>query len=98
MVLRTMITVDEFRARIRSNELEFFLDNVLLGDGAAHIATEHIQYLEISLAGKFGIPVGSVKAWIVGSAKLGFSLTEKRARDGSCSRAIAISRPPQTLM
>jgi hypothetical protein len=24
-----------------------------------------------------------VKAWIVGSAKLGFSLTEKRARDGS---------------
>jgi hypothetical protein len=78
-----MISIGEFRDRIRKNELEFLLDNILLADGATHIATEHIHYVETSLASKFQIPAEGIKAWIVGSAKLGFSLTEKKAKDGS---------------
>lgn len=77
-----MITVEEFRERIRGNELEYLLDDVLLGKGAAHLAVEQVRYLESSIVSKFSITGESPKVWIVGSAKLGFAITEKRDKDG----------------
>jgi hypothetical protein len=74
--------VKEFKDRARNNEVDFLLDTVLLSDGALHVSDDAIQHIEESLASKFGLQNSDIKVWIVGSAKIGFSLTEKRLRDG----------------
>ena len=76
-----MITVSEFRTRVRNNELEELLEQQVLSEGALHVTAENIEYLQESLALRFGASGENVKVWIVGSAKLGFSLTEKN-KDG----------------
>ena len=38
-----MITVEEFRSAIRSNNLETVLDDILLGDAAAHVTATNID-------------------------------------------------------
>jgi hypothetical protein len=78
-----LMDLDEFRQRIRNNELDFLLESVLLGDGASHVSLEHIAHIQQSLAKTFQVPADDVRVWIVGSAKLGFALTEKRLKDGS---------------
>jgi len=77
-----MITVEDFRKKLRENEIEFLLEEVLLADYAAHVDRCDIEYLKMTLSAGFGIQSDSVKVWIVGSAKLGFSLVEKRKSSG----------------
>src|ERR1035438_9226026 len=77
-----MITVDAFCQKILEGDLAYLLDDVLLADGAAHVRPEDIRHLRRSLAAKFGAAQDDVSVWVVGSAKLGFSITEKRLRDG----------------
>jgi hypothetical protein len=77
-----MITVDEFRERIRNGELDGLMDEVLLGDGAAHLTKNEIEHIRSSIASKFRIKGELPSVWIVGSAKLGFAITEKRRKDG----------------
>jgi hypothetical protein len=74
--------LEEFRERLRKNEVDYLLDNVLLADGASHVGATDIAYIEQSLSSKFDIHQDDLKAWIVGSAKLGFSLCEKRTKVG----------------
>jgi len=52
-------------------------------DAAAHVRPEDVDYLRARLASTFGIAPGQVNVWIVGSAKLGFSIVEKRLSDGT---------------
>ena len=44
-----MITVEEFRSAIRSNNLETVLDDILLGDAAAHVTATNIDHLRDAL-------------------------------------------------
>jgi hypothetical protein len=83
--------MEEFRRKLRNNDLEYLLNEVLLADGAMHVQLEHIAHIEQSLARKFSVAQGEVKVWIVGSAKLGFSLTEKRIDDTRLPRYRAFS-------
>jgi hypothetical protein len=78
-----MITVDAFRQRILDGDLAYLLDEVLLADSAAHVRTEDIQHLRRHLAAKFGVAQDDVGVRVVGSAKLGFSITEKHLSDGT---------------
>jgi hypothetical protein len=78
-----MITVDAFRQRIRDRDFSYLLNEVLLSDGAAHVREEDVDHLRARLAAKFGASQEDVNVWIVGSAKLGFSLIEKRLSDGT---------------
>lgn len=78
-----MITVDAFRQSILDGDLAYLLEEVLLADAAAHVRSEDIQHLRRRLAAKFGAAQDDVSVWVVGSAKLGFSITEKRLRDGT---------------
>lgn len=72
-----MLTVDEFRQKIHDNEAEYLLEHVIFQEEAKHVSSENIQHLRAALADKFACPIDSIKLWIVGSAKLGFSITEK---------------------
>lgn len=76
-----MITVEEFRARCARDTAEDIVDEVFLQDYAAHVSVENREYLLDSLATVFGLGQSSIRLWIVGSAKLGFSITEKK-KDG----------------
>jgi len=78
-----MITVDAFRQRILDGDLAYLLEEVLLAEAAVHVKAEDIQHLRRRLAAKFGATQDDVSVWVVGSAKLGFSITEKRLRDGT---------------
>ena len=55
---------------------DYLLDEILLGAEAQHVAAQDITFIQQLLAHTF-TPVRKVDLWIVGSAKLGFSTTEK---------------------
>jgi len=75
-----MIAVEAFRQKIRESEFDFLLDNVLLARNAEHVPPADVEHLRAALAAKFGLPLDVIDVWIVGSANVGFALTEKRRR------------------
>jgi hypothetical protein len=78
-----MITVNDFRRRILDRELDWLVDEVLLAGPAAHVEAPEIAYIRASLAAKFGVLAQDVSVWVVGSAKLGFSINEKHLPNGA---------------
>jgi hypothetical protein len=78
-----MISVDAFRQRIVNHDFSYLLDEVLLADVAMHVRPEDVDNLRTRLAAKFGAAQEEVNVWIVGSAKLGFSMVEKRLANGT---------------
>lgn len=79
----SMISVQLFRERIRDGQAEALLEEVLLAEEALHVEVANIEHLRSALGAKFTTPASEVKVWIVGSAKLGFAITEKRTRGGT---------------
>jgi hypothetical protein len=73
-----MITLDEFKARCATDAAEDIVDEVLLADDAAHVSDENRAHLLNGLATIYGVDQASIRIWIVGSAKLGFSTVEKK--------------------
>lgn len=73
-----MITLGEFRALCLSESAEEIVERVLLVDDALHVSPSNRADLSASLSATFGLNESSLKLWIVGSAKLGFSISEKR--------------------
>jgi hypothetical protein len=78
-----MITVESFRQKIRESQSVSVVDEVLLAPAAIHVATCDIEHIKTSLVGKFNAAATAVEIWVIGSAKLGFSITEKRLPDGT---------------
>jgi hypothetical protein len=78
-----MITVESFRQKIRESQSVSVLDEVLLAPAAIHVATRDIEHIKTALVGKFDAATTTVEIWVIGSAKLGFSITEKRLPDGT---------------
>jgi hypothetical protein len=72
-----MITLEEFKARCARDKAEDIVDEVLLEDDAVHVSAENRTYLLDGLASVFGVEQSCIRLLIVGSAKLGFSITEK---------------------
>lgn len=73
-----MVTVEEFRSICRTEEAEHIVDNILLADDALHVSAENRDCLRNVISTKFSVDENEVKLWVIGSAKLGFSLVEKR--------------------
>ena len=73
-----MITIPEFRQKITDSQIEFLLEEIMLAPGAKHVSDVNIQYIASSIAMKYGINEKDLEVCITGSAKLGFSLVEKR--------------------
>lgn len=76
-----MPTVDEFRAALRVLGDDEIINEWLLSPGALHVDDRDIQYIQAALASAFRCAVQDVWVGITGSAKLGFSITEKPRRD-----------------
>lgn len=75
-----MISVDEFREKIADGQQSFLLEEVLLADGAKHVSEDNIEHIRQNLSSKFRLEYQQIRICITGSAKLGFSLVEKRIK------------------
>jgi hypothetical protein len=71
-----MISIPEFRELCKIESADKIVEDVLLTGQALHVSDDNKKFLRDSIGAKFGIPGSQISLYIVGSAKLGFSLTE----------------------
>ena len=69
---------DEFKELIPRLTDSEIVTQVVLPGAAAHVTDENIKYLSRRIAETFGVDTDEIRLHVVGSAKLGFSLSEKR--------------------
>lgn len=72
---------EHFIALLGEMSDEDIADKVLLTGGAEHVAESDIVYIARRIAEVFAAPREDVQVYVVGSAKLGFSIAEKRRKD-----------------
>jgi hypothetical protein len=77
-----MPTPDEFRQLLRNSTIDDIVSSVLLAGDAAHVDHGGHDYICQALGATFGAPVERQQVVVVGSAKLGFSISEKRTFGG----------------
>jgi hypothetical protein len=80
------MTPEEFKLRLRTSPIEEIVREVILGEGAVHVSSDNILHIGQRLAESFGSEREGVQVWVVGSAKLGFSTSEKKVKDGPLLR------------
>ncbi len=76
-----MVTAAIFRASLSSGDVDAIVDQYLLVPGAVHVEAVDIDHIHVQLAESYNVPQVEVQVWITGSAKLGFSISEKKKRD-----------------
>jgi hypothetical protein len=77
------MTIDEFRKALREVEPFEVVDRYLLEGCPIHVPPEGNCLIRTELGERYGIRADNINCFIVGSAKLGFSLVEKKLRDGT---------------
>lgn len=78
-----MPTSDEFRLRLAQVDKQTVVEEFLMSGASAHVATETIDKIGDRICAAYGAAVDALEIWVVGSAKLGFSIAEKKLRDGT---------------
>lgn len=73
-----MTSVDAFKKLLNELEPHDLVENYLLSQGALHVSDLNIGKIKNAIARKYNISNDSLEIWVVGSAKLGFSISEKR--------------------
>jgi len=73
--------VEEFTERLVASSVEEVVQEVILADTALHVPEDDRNYIKQRLGESYGVEATTIEIWIVGSAKLGFSITEKRRGD-----------------
>jgi hypothetical protein len=74
------MTPEEFIARIQTDSIDVLLDEVLLCDDAKHVNNSQKEYIKKTISERFGVQLEQIELIIVGSAKLGFSISEKKQK------------------
>jgi hypothetical protein len=77
------VTPEEFCNQLLTNDIEDVVDNVLLGGEAIHFNADQQRQVSRAVCSKFGVDEADLDLRIVGSAKLGFSISEKRKNGGT---------------
>lgn len=77
------MTPEDFQARLLSDALEQILDEVLLAEEAVHVSVEQQAIREKSRRETYSVSATDLTLYIVGSSKLGFSISEKQLNDGT---------------
>lgn len=78
-----MISLADFKARCVTDSAENIVNELILADDALHVSVTNREFVLDRLASAFGIATSDIALWVVGSAKLGFSITEKVLKDGT---------------
>jgi len=72
-----MINVNEFKQRCAVQTADEIVEEVILAGSPLHVSSDNQTYLCESLARSFGLESAEIELRIVGSAQLGFSISEK---------------------
>jgi hypothetical protein len=75
--------LSEFRQKLMDESIDDILTNVLLSDFARHVSKEKQDLIKEKIAKTYGVNEENIQLIIVGSAKLGFSISEKKLKDGT---------------
>lgn len=89
--------VKDFRARLKTDKIDDILVNVLLSDDAIHCSEENKDFIKGTLANNYRVDKAEVRLIIVGSAKLGFSISEKKMTDGTVLERYRPFRPTSDI-
>ncbi len=74
------MTVDEFRELLKEASAYDIVSKFLMNGAAAHVSDADISHIGSVIGASYGVAASEVDVVIAGSAKLGFSLTEKRKK------------------
>lgn len=83
----------EFRKSLTEVDLETILQDYIMAEGAVHVSAEARDHIKAAVVSKFSVSPNSARLWIVGSAKLGFSLSEKKLDGGGILPRYRLFRP-----
>jgi hypothetical protein len=75
------MTVQEFKDAILRDDIDTVLADILLNDEAKHVTLEQREFVKEKISEKFNVNPESIRIIIVGSAKLGFSISEKSRKE-----------------
>jgi hypothetical protein len=76
------MNIDQFKERLLSEDLSTVLESILLSPDAKHVDNSQKDHIKNKLANKYNVPIEQINIIVVGSAKLGFSISEKVLNDG----------------
>lgn len=74
------MTPQEFKQLLLTKTVDSILSEVLLSDDAMHVTLEQRMLIKQNLSDRFNVSVETINLIIVGSAKLGFSISEKKSK------------------
>jgi hypothetical protein len=97
IVMNKHMTVDDLKALLLGANLEEFVDSVVLAEKSPHFSAEQVGHVAAALSTKFATEVVPAHIHIVGSAKLGFGLFQKKTRDGEVLPALRPFRPDSDI-
>ena len=92
-----MPTPEEFRQRLREVDGQLVLEEFLLVEHAKHVSPTEMAYISKRVCKRFSVDETGLKLWIVGSAKMGFSLSEKRLKNGELLPRYRSFRPDSDI-
>jgi hypothetical protein len=91
------VTVDEFKVLLLASDVETLVDTLVLEGESAHFPRDRVSYVSSALSAKFAVPDASIDIRVVGSAKVGFALMEKRTKAGEVLPRLRPFRPDSDI-
>lgn len=76
------MNIDSLKLILCAGDLDDFVDKSVLGVESPHFSAEKTNHVAKELASKFSVDINAINIHVVGSAKLGFGLFEKRTKSG----------------
>jgi len=80
------MTLTELKSLILNSDLEEVVNEVILRGESPHFPTNLVAYVQAAVRAKYKLADSDLDIRVVGSAKLGFGLMEKRTKDGLLPR------------
>lgn len=71
-------TLDEFKKLLATKQVREIAEEVVIGGEARHVSNEQLQFIQDAICAKFGLEKKELTLHVVGSAKLGYSIVEKK--------------------
>src|SRR6266568_737670 len=91
------MTIDELKLLLISSDVADFVDTFVLGSESQYFPLDRVSIVSRSLSAKFAIPDTTMDIRVVGSAKIGFGLKDKRTKSGELLPSFRPFRPDSDI-
>jgi hypothetical protein len=80
-----------------TSDLDEFVENAILGAESRHFDDKNVDLVRKKLSEKLNVTIRKEEVYVVGSAKLGYGLFEKKTRDGNVLPAFRAFGPDSDI-